>query len=152
MKKSIIIIGILLITIQINAQELTHNTIKSLMFESTKQSFPMRFNTSEGLKDMFYQRCNEYPKYCRKLKFVKFLGLRIDEVKSSNNEYEVIFSFEFMYSKGKNDFIGSATMVGKLTKVLDQYKVAYLKFSETSGRYFNFKHKDQEILVLLGTL
>ena len=101
---------------------------------------------------MFYQRCSEYPNYCRKLKFAKFLDLRLDEVKPINNEYEVILSFEFLYAKGKNDFIGSATMVGKLNKVLDQYEVAYLKFNETSGRYFNFKHKDQGSLVLLGTL
>ncbi len=152
MKKSIIIIGVLLIAFHINAQELTHSTIKNLVFESTIHSFPIRFNASEDLKDMFYQRCNEYPNYCKKLKFVKFLDLRLIKVKPNIDEYRVIFSFEFLYSKGKNDFIGLATMIGKLSKILDQYQVSYLKFDKTSGRHTKFKYKDQTNLVLLGQL
>ncbi|WP_271784184.1 hypothetical protein [Aquimarina algiphila] len=139
-----------------NAQELKYSEVKDVVYESILKSFPERFNSSDDLKDMFYQRCNQYPNYCKKLKFKKILDLRIDKVWQIDSDfkdpksYEIVFSFNFLYYKGKNDFMGSATMKARLNKVLDQYQVVYLKFDKTSGRHSKFKYGDQASLVLLG--
>ena len=159
MKKIIVIISLILGCSKFSsAQELKYGEIQSLIHQVVLRSFPDRFNSSEDLKDMFYQRCDQYPNYCRKLRFKKILDLRINEVQQIKNNfndapnYEVILSFDFLYYKGKNDFLGSATMEAELNKILDQYQVTYLKFDKTSGRHSKFKHKDQTNLVLLGQL
>ncbi|GAA4273739.1 hypothetical protein U6A24_02620 [Aquimarina gracilis] len=159
MKKIIVITYILISISQIlRAQDLKYDNVQSLIHKSIIKSFPERFNASDNLKDMFYQRCDQYPNYCRKLKFKKILDIRIHEVLSvkdweeQGNAYEIVFSFDFLYHKDKNDFMGSATMTAKLDKVLDQYQITHLKFNKTSGRNSNFKHQDRSSLVLFGKL
>ena len=155
--KKLIITCVLMNSLFINAQELSYNEIQNILSESVKSIFPARFNSNADTKDMFQGICNEYPSFCRKLRFQKFTGFRINKASPVYNEtettieaYLVTFEFDFLYVKGKNDFYGSATLTSKLNKVLDHYSVAFLKFERTSGRHHGFKHKDKSSVVLLS--
>ena len=141
----------------INAQELSYNQIQNILSESVESIFPARFNSDVDTKDMFQGICNEFPGFCRKLRFQKFTGFRINKVSPIYNEagttieaYLVTFEFDFHYVKGKKDFYGSATLTSKLNKVLDHYSVASLKFERTSGRHYGFKDRDETCLELLS--
>jgi hypothetical protein len=140
----------------INAQELPYNEIQNILSKSVESTFPARFNSDVDTKDMFQGICNEFPGFCRKLRFQKFTGFRINKVSPIYNEtettveaYLVSFEFDFHYVKGKKDFYGNATLTSKLNKVLDHYSVISLRFERTSGRHYGFKDRDQTALVLV---
>lgn len=140
-----------------SAQEPSYNEIQHVISESLESIFPARFNSDVDTKDMFQGICNEFPGFCRKLRFQKFTSFRInkvspiyDEAETTIKAYLVTFEFDFHYAKGKKDFYGSATLTSKLNKVLDHYSVASLKFERTSGRQHGFKYRDETCLELLN--
>jgi len=155
--KNILIIVIALYSIHNKAQDITYSDVEKIIIPTVKSVFPSRFNSNINTKDMFDGLCSQNPSYCKKMLFEKFTDIRITKVipvqydfDGSVEFYHIAFDIDFYYSKGRKDFYGTATLLARLDKVLNQYSVTHLEFLKTSGRHHGFKHKDKSSVVLLS--
>jgi hypothetical protein len=162
--KNIIIVIITLFTLNITAQELSYKEIKTKIFTAIESNFPVRFNSTESLRNVFYGKCNEYPKHCTKLKFGKLTDFRIlgsspystdsKEVGNPNNEPENYFTafFDFSYNAEPHNHYGTVIIECKIIQVLDAFEIDYIKIIGTKGMHEYITRLEEEEFYILNRL
>lgn len=161
--KTIIITAIIISAFSVNAQKLKHKEIKEIIYNSIESNFPSRFNSYRELKDIFYGKCNEYPKHCKKLKFDKITDFRIigeenegEEMAPSNSTFSnhliIKASFDFSYKAGNIDHYGNGIVECSLRKIMDGYEIDYIKITGVKGLHEYYKSVESEEFYILNRL
>jgi hypothetical protein len=165
MKTTIITITLAIISYTSIAQDLKHQEIKEKIYTSIEANFPNRFNSYQELKNIFYGRCNEYPKHCQKLRFNEMTDFRIIEVVSdkentkaniidtpSNNHYKIEASFDFSYKTEKIDHYGNGIVECVIQKVIDGYEIDYIKIIGVKGLHEYYESVEDGKFYILNQL
>jgi hypothetical protein len=149
MKNTIIVI-IALTSFCINAQELNHKQIKERIENSVNANFPVQFNSYRSLRNIFYGKCDRYPKHCQKLKFGSITDFRIISVdKVTQENYTVKASLGFSYHAESYDHYGAAILESEIKKVLDGYEIDYIKLIGHKGiREYYEPIREEEYYIL----
>ncbi len=121
-------------------QELKHQEIKSKLYIAVEANFPVRFNASKSFREIFYQKCDRFPKHCQKIKLDKIIDFRIIEVIASDfaeevdeinfvppNYYRITASLDFTYSSENINHYGTAILECTIKKIIDGYEIDYIK-------------------------
>ncbi len=140
MKTIIVTLFALSINLITTGQELKHQEIKSKLYTAVEANLPVRFNSIKSLRQLFYTKCDRFPKYCDKLKLDKITDFRIIEVIVEDyieeiNEIEAIpskyyrinASLDFIYSGENISHQATAVLECAIKKIIDGYEIDYIK-------------------------
>ena len=152
-------LGTSLVTI---AQELKHQKIKSKLYTAVEANLPVRFNSIKSFRQLFYTKCDRFPKHCDKLRLDKITDFRIIEVMAGDyieevNEiepvppkyYRILASLDFVYSTENISHQATAVLECTIKKVLDGYEIDYIKILGRKSIHEYYKPiRDHEYYIL----
>ncbi len=122
------------------SQELKHQEIKSKLYSAVEANLPVRFNSIKSFRQLFYTKCDRFPKHCEKLRLDKITDFRIIEMIAGDyveevNEIEIVppkyyrinASLDFAYSAENISHQATAVLECAIKKVIDGYESDYIK-------------------------
>ncbi len=162
MKTTIITLLMLCISFITLGQELKHQEIKSKLYTAVEANFPVRFNSIKSFRQVFYQKCDRFPKHCQKLKFDTITDFRIIEIIAGHFEeevneidfvppkyYRINASLDFAYSAENISHYGTAILECTIKKIIDGYEIDYIKIKGRKSMHEYYEPiQDPEYYVL----
>ncbi len=162
MKTIITTFLLLSISLITTSQELKHQEIKLKLYEAVEANLPVRFNSIKSFRQLFYTKCDKFPKHCEKLKLDKITDFRIIEVIAGDyveevNEIEVVppkyyrinASLDFAYSAENISHQATAVLECAIKKVVDGYEIDYIKILGRKSIHEYYEHiRDPEYYIL----
>ena len=149
--KTILITVMLLCSVIITGQEIQQPDIKTRIYTAIEANFPIRFNAYDDLKDIFYGRCDQYPKYCRKLKFGKITDFRIIALQGQSNP-EIEATLNFTYYVDDVIHYDTAILKSAIQKVANVYEIDYIQIIGVKGIHEYYRNVIDEKMYILNRL
>ncbi len=127
-------------------QELKYEEIKDKILTSIEANFPIHFNSNKELKEIFYDKCDEYGTYCQKLRFDRIIDFRIIEI-ITQEEFEIVNTFDnlppdyyrieahfsFLYKSEKSNHFGNGILDCLIRRIMDGYEIDYIQIVDAKG-------------------